>query len=432
MTTTRQEKIDEGVQKFLETNRKATLVMGTGVGKSKVALDLIKELQPENILLLTSGTLLRDENWKNEFIKFGMEDWWDMVVSECYQTAYKWSGRHFQFVIADEIDFAMTEVYQMFFVNNTYDILLGLTGFVTKDKEELLNKYAPVCHRYSTQQAQSDGILNKTKFILVEYPLFKVKNIEVKLKNGYTMFKSEVDTYKYYERKFDKLNEDYEKAKSNYYRNKTFASTVVGEAKRKEFEEKADEYKRKLEKISAKIKSLASRRHNFMCQLDSSALLTRYLSEYILGVNERNKLLVFSKSSAQIDRILENTHHNKRRRPELVYKLNSGEIRSLGLCKILDRGANLVGVNYIIFESYDGSETNLQQRHGRGVRLSPDDTLFFIILIPHYEDEGRFIQTQASVWTKKMLNSFELENSVTVQIRTEEDMERLKKELIEP
>src|SRR5690606_20741503 len=255
MTTTRQEKIDEGVQKFLETNRKATLVMGTGVGKSKVALDLIKELQPENILLLTSGTLLRDENWKNEFTKFGMEDWWGMVVSECYQTAYKWSGRHFQFVIADEIDFAMTEVYQMFFVNNTYDILLGLTGFVTKDKEELLNKYAPVCHRYSTQQAQSDGILNKTKFILVEYPLFKVKNIEVKLKNGYTMFKSEVDTYKYYERKFDKLNEDYEKAKSNYYRNKTFASTVVGEAKRKEFEDKADEYKRKLEKIPAKIKS---------------------------------------------------------------------------------------------------------------------------------------------------------------------------------
>lgn len=96
---------------FLRTNKKACILMGTGIGKSKVAIDIIEELrdqdpqgrmlhtQVDEVLLLVSSERLRDNDWKENFVKFGAD--WSVIVPECYQTAYKWSGRHFKYVIAD-------------------------------------------------------------------------------------------------------------------------------------------------------------------------------------------------------------------------------------------------------------------------------------------------------------------------------------------
>ena len=86
----------------LGSPRASTLLIGTGGGKSKIAIDIIKELKPSSILLLTNSEVLRDNNWKDEFIKFGLSDVWnDIVTSECYQTVCRWKDTHYDLVIAD-------------------------------------------------------------------------------------------------------------------------------------------------------------------------------------------------------------------------------------------------------------------------------------------------------------------------------------------
>jgi len=81
--------------------RANTLIVGTGGGKSKIAIDIIRELKPASILLLTNSETLRDVNWKAEFEKFGAMDYWEKTTSECYQTVYKWKDTSYDLVIAD-------------------------------------------------------------------------------------------------------------------------------------------------------------------------------------------------------------------------------------------------------------------------------------------------------------------------------------------
>ena len=206
--TTREELHILGKELWLESDRKNSLILGTGTGKSKVAIDILKQLfldetlcYSPRILLLTNSTDLRDNNWKAEFIKWGALDIWDIITSECYQTVYKWGNTQWDLVIADEIDFALTDAYQDFFHNNTCDMILGLTGFVDNSKQLLLSQIAPILMEYSTQDAQDAGILNSTQVVFVKYNLSRnPKDITVKFKkNGVetTFTQSENDAYEY-------------------------------------------------------------------------------------------------------------------------------------------------------------------------------------------------------------------------------------------
>jgi superfamily II DNA or RNA helicase len=97
----------------------------------------------------------------------------------------------------------------------------------------------------------------------------------------------------------------------------------------------------------------------------------------------------------------------------------------MSVCKKLNRGANLIGVNVIIKESFDGSETDFQQTHGRLMRLKPEQTGYYIILVPYFEDlvrteNGAFrrvlMPTQVSKWASKMSASFDMSNSRVITL----------------
>ena len=210
----RDEKQEEIAELWIESDRKNTLIVGTGVGKSKITMLILSKLFELNdlnsdscILLLTNSEILRDTNWKEDFEKWNLSWMWDKVVSECYQTVYKWKDTKWDLVISDEIDFCMTEVYSTFFLNNECSMILGLTGFVDPSKDQLLNSIAPSIVEYSTQDAQEDGILNKTQLVLVEFDLsMNPKDITVKYKSDgrdKTFTQSENDAYAYIE---DKCN----------------------------------------------------------------------------------------------------------------------------------------------------------------------------------------------------------------------------------
>lgn len=419
MSDIRDEKQREAKEAFLKTDLKATILGGTGIGKSKVAIDIIKELgildesktnrETENLLLVSSERL-RDNDWKENFVKFDAN--WNVIVPECYQTAYKWTGRHFRVVIADEFDFALTDEYSSFFKNNTYDVLIALTAYIPDSKRELADSIAPVCFRYSTQEAQEDGLLNKTRFIQVNFDLTFEKNIKVEMKKGGFFMQSENSNYIY-------LDEQIQKEI-------IIKSIAQGDITKKELLNiDTTEVEKKLAKSSARLDFLVRKRRQFLHTLESSRLVTRRLIDKVERVDNDAKILVFSKLTEQSGKICTATYNSKNKKDnDNIGKLNSGELRVLGACEAMNRGQNLVGVNHIIKESYVGSDTDFQQQHGRGVRLRPDQIVTFFILVPHYwcqvavEKEGKKVfqwkrfSTQAAVWMKNMTSEFKYEPEI--------------------
>ncbi len=73
----------------------------------------------------------------------------------------------------------------------------------TPDKKAFyLDRLAPVCYSFTTQEAQQLELLNNTQLVFVQYNLNTVKNIVVKMKNGQNFHTSENDKYNFIQKTF--------------------------------------------------------------------------------------------------------------------------------------------------------------------------------------------------------------------------------------
>lgn len=418
----RDEKQKEVSRLWIESNRKNTLILGTGFGKSLVSMLILETLfkdkilnKKSKILLLSDSEKLRDDNWKEDFEKWGFSWMWDIIQSECYQTAYKWEDTSWDLIIADEIDFGLTEMYSKVFTNNEYKMILGLTGYVDPSKNELLTEIAPPLVEYSTQDAQNDGILNGTKIVFVEYDLSQTgDDITVEYMKGgkkQSFTQSENHAYSYYEQrcniiwgKISRLEED--------------PDVVFGLDPAKISEVKSLRYN---------FNRMAEKRKSLLLNSKSGQETAKYIIKEILK-SDKNKVLTFSAYTNQADAINEFTYHGKNKKGNTsLSDLSDGKIRSVGVCDAINRGMNLVGVNNIVMESYNGSKTKFNQRHGRGMRLLPHQKMYLYILLPYYYKSiespdpnigKRTVRrpTQMVKWAESMLEGFRINNPIRIRV----------------
>jgi superfamily II DNA or RNA helicase len=398
-------------QAFLNSNKQASLILPTGSGKTKVCIDLLKEINPSTILILVNSTDLRDNNWNNEIHKWNFVGF--AVQLECYQTAYKksWQGnKKWDFIVYDEADFALTEEYQtVFSIPSTYK--LAMTGFITEEKEELLSKYLPIVFRANVEDLQQSSILNKSEFIFVEYPMSTAKTLERKLKTGGKFYTSENDEYKYWDKQFQQA---------------MIVKTQIEKKYRllhQSFEDKKDHQAAHWKFISA-----AAKRKKVLHTLQSTIDVTKNLINHIHSKPD-NKILIFNTLTEIADHLPNPFHGKSDVEDKGIEKLNSGEIITLSSVKKITRGTNLVGVNYLIRATYDGSETDFNQSNGRLMRLRVDQVAKYVILLPMYVDlvkvqGGSFkyelLETQAFKWKDKMMQS--LNNATTKTIRLDKTL----------
>lgn len=285
-----------------------------------------------------------------------------------------------------------------------------MTGFITQEKEELLNKYLPIVFRANVEQLQQSNILNKSEFIMIEYPMSAQKTIERKTKTGTKFFISENDEYKYWDKQFQQAMIVKTNIEKKY--------RVLGQT----FEDKKDH-----QAAHWKFISTAAKRKKVLHTLQSTIQVTKNLIEHIHS-KPNNKVLIFNMLTDVAD-CLPNPFHGKSLEDTGLQKLNSGEINTLSSVKKITRGVNLVGVNYLIRATFDGSETDFFQSNGRLMRLNVDQVAKYIILLPMYYDlvkmqGGQFkyelIQTQAFKWRDKMMAS--LQNPTIKTIRLDKDL----------
>lgn len=404
--------------------RLGAILKGTGVGKTKDGIVICRYFRdligPDvKILWLTNSTKLKTEDTPEDFEKWGEKELWDeCITAECYQSAYKWVDTTWDLVVGDEFDFCLTPEYFKFFTNNTYTNLLGLTATVDRDKMPYLLEVATVCFKYSTQQAQADGVLNQSNFVLVEFELERVqKTIKVEYtKAGQKLhfMQTENEAYDYLDKQYLKAIRDKNKLERDM-----FKASVLGHD--------VTEFEKKIKWKTFSINQLVSRRKEFLWSLNSAkTVVHKILKKTLLGSgNEQNKALVFSTRTAQANKLCKSAYHGgKGNDPEAINKLNRGEIRAAAVVKAVNRGANLVGVNHIIKESYEGSSTDFQQQHGRGTRLEVNEFLTFWILKPYFYKsvpkkgkdgkvtiEKQRKPTQAVAWSIEMVKGFDLSNA---------------------
>ena len=393
-------------------NNKGTICLSTGTGKSKIAIDFFKENPKIKTILITSPRTNLQENWRKELLKWGLDQWnpniWVYrrteeddepfifnIIIENIQTAYKWTEKKFDLIVADEIHTMMTPEYSSLFANCKFTYLMGLTAthdMTNKnDKEWFYSKICPVIYEY--YDSADDGLINKTRFIIVNHELSDNDRIVIRTKKV-VFEKGEHNHYEY-------LTE----------RIKAGQKMMLAQGSDDWFTDAAEwfwngrgtpEQKRAAMMYLNSIKA----RKEFLLNLPSSARLAEKILGGILDNIPNSKVLIFSELTAQADKITPNTIHsnnNPKDNQILMDQFNEGVIRNLGSCRSLTLGLNLKGATHAIMESYIGSATQSKQKKGRLDRLASDDVAEMWII--------RVTGTQSETWFREMSKGFDLENA---------------------
>lgn len=329
-----QDKAKEAIRK---ANYNASMIASVGYGKSKVIIDIASELvnagKVRSILYTSDNARLRDvdfpaevEKWHPELAK--------LIIRECYQTVAKWKDRKFDLHIGDEIDFAITPVYVKGLLNNKFIYKLYVSGTTTKDKEKVINKLAPIVYRISTEEAEDLKIINKTRYYIYNY----------------------------------KMTDEESK---KYVRYNSAISQKI-----------ADEDQEGL-------KFTLWNRKRFLGKLNSSALNTRKIINWINAKEKKSRIVVFCDLRVQADRVSKYSYHGKNDKQKDVKnnldRFQDLEIDEISVVSKIIRGTNLKKADTFIYTSIAGSEIWFEQRNGRGKRLDVDDIARVIFMVPWYK-----------------------------------------------
>lgn len=407
MDKTRDEIQSEALAALRKNNYHGTDCLSTGTGKTKVAIDAMKEKKPQNVLITSPRTNLK-KNWKDELLKWGLlEDEFNLgvywypkddkegaipvsITFENIQTCYKWDKKtlaQFDLIIADEIHTMMTPEYGILFIiaKDLKIPVIGLTATPDIGKEEKKAMYQTLCPiRYEYYDSAKDGLINKRKYLVYKYDLTnEFKIIGGTKKKPFSI--GELDQYTYLSEQIRKGQRLMAATGSEDWWNDVFNWF---------YKNQGDQ-----EQKTAAITYLngIKFRKNFLWNLTSSATFAIQIKERILS-NANNKALLFSENINQAKKLSKYVTHSKQHKDinsKLLQQLNDGDIRELASVRTLTLGLNINNANYIIRESYNGSSTNSTQIDGRGDRLKVDDIATVIWLVP--------TNTQAETWFNKAM-----------------------------
>lgn len=354
------------------------LFMATGVGKSKVAVDMSLELDKLSeaatsphaglsILLIVPTEKLRDDNWKEEFEKWQGLELYDRLERKCYASINKLELGDYDLVIADEAH-NLTEANSVFFEKNTVRRLMALSATPPDPKGNETDKGKVLLFKqfriksdfiYTLDQARADGIVSPYEITVIECNLDNTdKYVEAGSKDKRFM-QTEHQAYEYQSRIIQKMMISRNDA--------------------------------------VKWKSLARMRLIYNSRA-KTAIAQKLIAKYSPG----NRTIVFCGSIEQANKLCgEFVYHSKSGDTALT-KFKAEEISGLGVVEALNEGHNIPNVDIGIIVQLSSSAKDLIQRIGRLIRYRKGHTArIFIIVAVGTVDEN---------WFKKAILSFDAKN----------------------
>jgi len=277
----------------------------------------------------------------------------------CYQSAYRFEDKKFGLVCCDEIHDSLSPEYVKFYVYNQYDAILGLSATIDDtvmyglkkypelkkffndnfvSKQDMVDKIAPVCFEYTTNDGQKDGTSRKLNIYVVKNKLNSFyKNVKAgNFKNSF--WQTEADAYA--------------------YATKMFNTAMAMEP------DEVDNIHDFAAKKEIYIKKALHRRNEVLYNLRSKDEIIQDILRNIKG-----KTIIFGNHLESLERVAPShivSSKNSEGENTLIRKqFEEGNLNLIGSFKMLKQGANLEKVDNCIIKDYYSSEKDFIQRVGR-------------------------------------------------------------------
>ncbi len=365
---------DKAVESWIKNNMVGTINAITGIGKTFIFLKALLKLEKGIRVLFLAEQINRKYELLKEIKKFDKLYGTNILVDYnmefmTYQSAYKLVGRYWDFICADEIHDSLTPMYSMFYKNNKYKYIMGLTATIPHTKYEdkngveyskydLLRNIAPICFKYNIVQGQLDEVTRKLNIIVVEIILDdKYKYVKSGKKGNY-FYVTERRAYEFWEESFNKA--------------KGSSSEFL-------------------------IRRAAAARAKLLYNLKSKEVVVKEILKQLEG-----KTLIFGNSLEFLEAITPNVISSKNKEEKNIMlreQFDNGNINVIASFKKLLQGVNLNKLDNVIITSYYSSEKDLIQRIGR---LRRDNKLGNVIIL-------RTKGTKEETWFNKMFAGISLD-----------------------
>jgi superfamily II DNA or RNA helicase len=330
------------------------VALSMGTGKTLLGLRHMQQnLTSISRFLVVAPKLSVYKSWMEDAEKFGLLHLMEQITFTTYLSLTK-QDLDYDVVYLDECHNLLEK--HIPWLSKYENKILGLTGTPPKYKHskraQIIEKYCPIIHAYTTDTAIEDKILND--YIIIMHPLILDSNRNISMTKGErSWFTSEAVSYDYWDKKVE---------------------AEIGTPK---------------ERIARimRMKSLMS--------AESKVRYAKRLFEKI-----KDKAIVFANTTDQADRLCAHSYHSKNPNSEAnLQKFKSGEILKMSTVLQLNEGTNIKNLKEAIILHAYGNERKAAQRIGRLLRLNPDEKATIHIL--YYKD------TVDEIWTKQALEDLD-------------------------
>lgn len=330
--------------------RRGLLVLPTGTGKTKIAIDAIVETKHKKVLVIVPTEKLRDDTWPKELKKWG---WKKKIEIVCYASIAKIKRRSFDLVIMDEAH-RITENNKAFFKNNKIKDILGLTATNPKDKYDLLKDICPLIYTVTLDEAIDAGAVADYE---IEIVYLKLDDKDKYIQGGNAknrFFTTEAGQYKFINQRINAMRYSGRPVPEFFYMN----------------------------------------RMRFIYNLRSKTQLAKKL---LLGLQDK-RTLIFCGSIEQAQEVCPNFYHSKSD-DKALEAFMQGKINHLSAVRALNEGINIPKVDTALIVQLNSKELDLVQRIGRTLRTDKEVNAKVIILVS--------IGTQDENWAEKAIAYFD-------------------------
>lgn len=354
----------------------------TGMGKTKVAIDLMNHIcdrvfrndnSPTSILILVAK-IVHKQTWLDEMKKWGGVNS-DYITIECYESLKNYENSRFDVVVADEMQHlseARLEVLNTISINEAF---IGLSATIKRDmRDYFINNYDAEVIKCGLREAVEDEVLPEPTVYLIPLTLDTTKF-----------------TYK-----IKKFGRDIITTQKGYY---DTVSSLIDWYKSKYFNSRN-------ERMRNLWLSTAGKRLKWCAEQKESLVLS------LLDKFKNYKTLTFCSSIEQSERL--GKHNITSKNKDSIKNLemfNSNKIKHITACNILNEGVNLTNCRVGIFCNLNSSEIIVKQRVGRILRhKSP------VIIIPYFKNtrEEELVQKMIEEYDKNSILIIDSIRSITL------------------
>jgi superfamily II DNA or RNA helicase len=351
-----------------------TVIAGTGFGKSRVGViacgAMIRKHGGRGLVLVPTNQL--QDQFEEEFKKWGYEDVLDSVDILCYASAHKLRGVTYTVTVADEVHLGLSPIYREIFLQNNHKRLLCMTATAPEEEEyeDLLDEIAPTVYTITLDECVQKGLVAPYTIHCVPVPLLDSERDAYKAaNNAFVHYKYHLGMYNAFEEAGRILKDP--NASPVQKKNATLFYKAIRD--RKEVVQKAHNkilYTAMIAKTKADKKILT-----------------------FAGTNEFTNQMHKELNETGCNAARFHSALGKKEKDKALKDFRENEVRILCSTKALNQGFDVPDAQLGIICGLDSKALAMIQRVGRLLRLSPDKVGEVVILYVKDSQEEKWLRS---------------------------------------